>query len=118
MHAPRRSVAMLAIVFGLALVSCTDDDPDPSAAETTPPTTAPPVTTASEAVDVSPTPPALPEQRPPTSGPVAADCVNGWETPEAGSGPFTSPLGEISTRRHPGRGVPEARSGRLMGCRC
>jgi hypothetical protein len=94
MPAPRRSVATLAIVFGLALVACTDDDPDPSAA-TTPSTTAPPVTTVSEAVDISPTPPALPEEPPATSGPVAADCVNGWETPETGSGPFTSPLGVI-----------------------
>jgi hypothetical protein len=94
MPAPRRSVATLAIVFGLALVACTDDDPDPSAA-TTPSTTAPPVTTVSEAVDISPTPPALPEEPPATSGPIAADCVNEWETPDAGTGPYTSPLGVI-----------------------
>jgi hypothetical protein len=94
MPAPRRSVATLALVLGVALVACTDDGPDPSAA-TTPSTTAPPVTTVSEAADVSPTPPALPEEPPATSGPIAADCVNGWETPDADTAPYTSPLGVI-----------------------
>jgi hypothetical protein len=94
MPAPRRSVATLAVMLGFALVACTDDDPDPSAA-TTPSTTAPPVTTVSEAADVSPTPPALPEEPPATSGPIAADCVNGWETPDADTEPYTSPLGVI-----------------------
>jgi hypothetical protein len=86
---------MLAVVLGLLLVSCTDDEPDPSAASTISPTTAPPVTTVGEAVDVSPTPPALPEEPPETSGLIAADCVNGWRTPGAGTGSFTSPLGVI-----------------------
>lgn len=95
MPAPRWLAATAALALGFALVACTDGDPDPSSAETTPPTAAPPVSTVSGAVDVSPTPPALPQQPPPTSGPVAADCVNGWETPETGSGPFTSPLGVI-----------------------
>ena len=95
MPAPRWLAATAALALGFALVACTDGDPDPSAAETTPPTTAPPVSTVSGAVDVSPTPPVLPQQPPSTSGPVAADCVNGWETPETGSGPFTSPLGVI-----------------------
>lgn len=95
MPAPRWLAATAALALGFALVACTDGDPDPQSAETTPPTTAPPVSTVSGAVDVSPTPPALPQQPPPTSGPVAADCVNGWETPETGSGSFTSPLGVI-----------------------
>ena len=91
---PRR-VAALAFLLGLAIVSCTDDEPDPAATATTVSSTAPPVATVTEAADVSPTPPALPEEPPATSGPIAADCVNGWETPEAGSGPYTSPLGVI-----------------------
>jgi hypothetical protein len=95
MPAPRWVAAIAALMVGFALVACTDDEPGPSAAATTPPTTAPPVTTVGGSVEVSPTPPALPEEPPATSGPVAADCVNGWETPEAGSGPFTSPLGVI-----------------------
>jgi hypothetical protein len=89
----RWSVTALAVVLGVALVACTDDEPDPAASPTTTSSTAPPVTTVSEAV--SPTPPALPEEPPARSGPIAADCVDGWETPEAGSGRFTSPLGVI-----------------------
>jgi hypothetical protein len=90
----RWSVATLAVVVGMLLPACTDDEPDPAANPTTS-SSAPPVTTVSEAVDVSPTPPALPEEPPATIGPVAVDCVNGWETPRAGTGPYTSPLGVI-----------------------
>jgi hypothetical protein len=95
MPAHRPIVVMLAFVLGLALVSCTGDEPDPAAAPTSPPTPAPPVTAVSDAVDVSPTPPALPEEPPAMSGPAAGDCVNGWDTPEVGTGQFTSPLGVI-----------------------
>ena len=94
MSARRRSVATLAVLLGLALVACTDDAPDPGATGTNPTSTSPPVETESDP-GPSPTPPAMPEDPPATSGPVATDCVNGWETPEAGSGPFTSPLGVI-----------------------
>jgi hypothetical protein len=91
----RWSVRILAIVVGSTLLACTGDEPDPAANAVTASSTPPPVSTVSEAVDVSPTPPALPDEPPATSGPIAADCVNGWKTPKAGSGRFTSPLGVI-----------------------
>jgi hypothetical protein len=91
----RSSIATLAIVLGSALVACTGDEPDPAANAVTAPSTPLPVHTVSEVVEVSPTPPALPEEPPATSGPIAADCVNGWKTPKTGSGRFTSPLGVI-----------------------
>lgn len=90
-----RSVATLAVALGLTLVACSGDEPDPAVTPTGLPSTPPPVSTVSEAADVSPTPPALPGESPATRGPIAADCVNGWETPAEGSGPFTSPLGVI-----------------------
>ena len=88
------SVVALAILLGVALVACTDDERDPAANPATSPPP-PPFTTVGEGAEISPTPPALPEDAPARSGPIAADCVNGWETPHAGSGRFTSPLGVI-----------------------
>ncbi len=59
----------------------------------TPPTPPPPVTAVSGPLpSVSPTPPALPEQPPPTRGVVDADCVNGWKTPADDSARFERPL--------------------------
>jgi hypothetical protein len=80
--------------LALVIASCTGDEPEDGA---TPPPTESPVVTAVESpeVSVSPTPPALPEEPPPTSGGVALDCVNGWETPAEGSPQFTQPLGII-----------------------
>jgi hypothetical protein len=43
----------------------------------------------------SPTPPAMPAEPPPSRGPKAAGCVNGWITPHRGSRLFTDPIGVI-----------------------
>jgi len=43
----------------------------------------------------SPTPPALPIVPPPISGPPTGTCDQGWDTPKAGTPPFTEPLGII-----------------------
>lgn len=43
----------------------------------------------------TPTPPATPEEPPPTRGPAALDCVNGWVTPPEGSPRRLQPLGVI-----------------------
>lgn len=92
MHRHRRTVATLALCLGLGLVGCTGDGSNPGA---TPSSVPPPVTTVSEAASVSPTIPAVPDDPPPRKGPVAADCVEGWVTPDEGSGAFSSPLGVI-----------------------
>lgn len=43
-------------------------------------------------VSVSPTPPAVPEEPPPTRGRPAVDCVDGWRTPDRGSRLASEPL--------------------------
>lgn len=43
----------------------------------------------------SPTPPAIPAETPPTRGPKADGCENGWITPQRGSPLFTDPIGVI-----------------------
>jgi hypothetical protein len=40
----------------------------------------------------SPTPPALPQEEPPSSGPATADCIDGWTRPEPGSTLATEPI--------------------------
>jgi hypothetical protein len=51
----------------------------------------------------SPTPPVLPAEPPPTSGPATEDCVDGWSTPAASSALATRPLRVIRrTVRLPG----------------
>jgi hypothetical protein len=40
----------------------------------------------------SPTPPALPQEPPATSGPRSASCVNGWTSPDPGSSLAAKPL--------------------------
>jgi hypothetical protein len=44
---------------------------------------------------LSPTPPALPAQDPPTEGPISPTCVEGWVTPPRDTPMFTDPLGII-----------------------
>jgi hypothetical protein len=58
---------------------------------------------ASVGAAASPTPPAVPERPPPTSGSASADCVEGWITPASGSTQATFPLRVIRrTVRIPG----------------
>jgi hypothetical protein len=92
----RFSTIAMAVALGLVALGCTGDDEGDDEAGA-PTSSAPPVVTPVESpeVSVSPTPPALPEEPPPTSGGVAVDCVNGWETPPADSGRFTQPLGIV-----------------------
>ena len=54
-----------------------------------------PSATPSATPVVSVTPPATPGVPPPTAGPVTAGCVEGWQTPAAGTPAFTDPLGIV-----------------------
>ncbi|MCI0633144.1 MAG: hypothetical protein L0206_04400 [Actinobacteria bacterium] len=93
MHLHRRS-ASAALLTAVLAASCTSGDgPDGNGDGTTPPTQPPPVTAVTGPVtSVSPTPPALPDEPPPTRGVVDVDCVNGWKTPVEGSARFAQPL--------------------------
>jgi hypothetical protein len=73
---------LVALVAG-SLAACTGADT---------PTIPSPLATPSQ---VSPTPPALPETRPPTSGEATDTCLNGWETPARDSQDWERPLGII-----------------------
>lgn len=94
MH-PRRFPALV-LAITLAAVACTGDDgagPSTRPRTTTPP---PPVSpTPTSSVTPSVTPPALPEDPPPTRGPSGLDCVNGWMTPRAGTPRYLEPLGIV-----------------------
>jgi hypothetical protein len=82
-----KTLAALAVF--LLLVAC-DRPAEPLFPNSPTPTStfAPPTTGPA----VSPTPPAVPERPLPTSGPASEDCVDGWRTPEAGSGLASFPL--------------------------
>jgi hypothetical protein len=85
-----RRFSISAIVFTLALTACTSDDP------TTEPSSPPPITPVESPDEAaSPTPPALPEDPPPTEGGASVGCVNGWITPAADSPRFRQPLGIV-----------------------
>ena len=49
------------------------------------PTEAPSFPSPTDSATASPTPPALPRQAPPSSGPPAEDCVEGWTAPRPGT---------------------------------
>ena len=85
--ATRASVCALVV----ALAACHGGSAAPIVPPTTPPIT--PVTTDSPAG--SPTPPAIPDVPPPTSGAASPTCVNGWTKPLANTSGFTDPLGII-----------------------
>jgi hypothetical protein len=89
-----RSLIAALLVLALLAVACTGGDGEDSAtdAQTTPPAISP---VESPTASASPTPPALPEEPPPTRGGVALDCVNGWVTPPADSPRFLQPLGIV-----------------------
>ena len=79
------AIAVTGVVLSLA--ACTGD-PGPDAPSITSPATA----VSETGSTASPTPPALPEQRPATHGPAATDCVNGWATPARDSATYAEPL--------------------------
>ena len=56
------------------------------------PTDGPSFPSPTTTTTASPTPPALPERPPATSGAPTEDCVEGWTTPEAGTALATEPL--------------------------
>lgn len=92
----RHISSAVAFALALGLVACTGGEGADATGATPDRTTtssSPPVETAT--ATASPTPPALPEEPLPTSGPVAADCVEGWRTPVEGSDVFERPLGVI-----------------------
>ena len=59
------------------------------------PTVSPSASQPTRSPVASVTPPATPAVPPPTKGPVTASCVEGWQTPAAGTPAFTDPLGII-----------------------
>lgn len=89
-----RELSLALLVPMLALAACTGGDDEPPAG---PATTSPPGVAQVESPSEipSPTPPALPDVPPATSGPIAADCENGWITPPADSARYLEPLGII-----------------------
>jgi hypothetical protein len=87
-------IAVSVCVSAVMLVACDPSDPS---LETTPTTSqvAPVSPLPADSPSASPTPPAVPQEPPPTSGPSSAVCVNGWAAPDAGTAPFTDPLGIV-----------------------
>jgi len=91
-----RTFSIAAVALALVLVACTGDDGGDGDAVTDAPATPPPITPVeSPGETVSPTPPALPDEPPPTRGGVTLECVNGWVTPREDSPRFLQPLGII-----------------------
>lgn len=88
----RRNPRHLAFALAAALlaVGCSGGD-----GRSASPSLAPPVSPVSPGSSASVTPPALPEEPPPTRGPATPDCVNGWTTPPEGSPRYRQPLGII-----------------------
>jgi hypothetical protein len=100
MHRHSFSIA-LALVLALVLSACTAGSREDGGADHS--TGASSVQTPVETnTPASPTPPAIPEQPPATRGPVASDCVEGWETPETDTTRYRTPLRVI--RRVTGEG--------------
>jgi hypothetical protein len=95
MHARRISIAAISLV----LVACTGgggEEDGPTGSTATTGASAPPITPIeSPGQAASPTPPALPEEPPPTRGSAALGCVNGWVTPAEGSPRYLQPLGIV-----------------------
>lgn len=88
----RSSLLAAALVAALALAACRGSS-DSGSERTTPPPPVSPIDSPSPGA--SATPPALPEEPPPTQGPPRPDCVNGWTTPPEGSPGYLQPLGII-----------------------
>jgi hypothetical protein len=92
MHPRRLSAATLALVAALLAGACTGDDGDVRATNTTPLPVSPGEISATTP---SPTPPAIPDEPPPTRGAAGPRCENGWVTPPEGSPRYLQPLGII-----------------------
>jgi hypothetical protein len=98
MRRPRPTLAIAAVSLVLLAGACDDTDggdgATPSSTGATDST--PPVSPVDEPSAIpSPTQPALPADPPPTSGPEAAGCVNGWTTPPEDTPRYLQPLGII-----------------------
>lgn len=100
-----RRFFVLVWALALAAAACGSGDDGDAAAEgpfastpSTPSATSPtPSETRIPEVDVAPSPtrPAVPEDRPPTSGDPSPTCAEGWRTPAEGTPQFTDPLGIV-----------------------
>jgi hypothetical protein len=98
MRRPRPTLAIAAVSLVLLAGACDDTDggdgATPSSTGATDSTA--PVSPVDEPSGIpSPTQPALPADPPPTSGPEAAGCVNGWTTPPEDTPRYLQPLGII-----------------------
>jgi hypothetical protein len=92
------------IVAALLLLAACDGGPGERFP--TPPPSPSPSPFPSTPTLASPTPPALPESPPPTSGDPSATCVDGWKTPSRGSPLTAKPLQVLRrTVRLPGEPV-------------
>lgn len=85
------SRAVISLVVASVVVGCTDEGADSGPSEVERPSIRP----AESPAVASPTPPALPDEPPPTRGRVATDCENGWMTPREDSSRYRLPLGVI-----------------------
>lgn len=92
MHPRRFPSLVLALATAVALGACTSDGGKEAIGS---PSTATSPSPVSPTATPSITPPALPGEPPPTHGPSALDCVNGWVTPAEGSARYLQPLGII-----------------------
>jgi hypothetical protein len=81
--------AAMSLVVAFVVVACTNDGAGPSDVEP------PSITPEGSPTVASPTPPALPDEPPPTRGRVASDCENGWVTPREDSARYRLSLGVI-----------------------
>lgn len=91
----RFSVLPIAMLAALAVVSCDADTGGVSSSSTPSRPVSASLSTTSVSPVTSPTPPALPAERPPRRGDPSPTCVNGWQTPPEGSPDATDPLGII-----------------------
>ena len=82
-HLTKKRIIVAAL---LLLVACEGQEEFPNSPSEEP-SPFPPTQTV-----VSPTPPAVPETPPPTSGPASADCAGGWTMPAEGSTLARTPL--------------------------
>lgn len=93
----RRSAFAPFLVLCLLAVACdrSSEAPDTFPNEAAPTSSAPVATRSPASVVPSPTPPAVPEAEPASSGPVTEGCVGGWVRPDEGTPDFTDPIGLI-----------------------
>jgi hypothetical protein len=80
------------LVLALLMLAACDRSPDTLFPNSASPTEQPSFPSVTANPGTSPTPPALPEVPPPTSGPATASCVDGWSTPAEGSALAARPL--------------------------